>query len=66
MLPKHAKHMTDRSLLYTAATRASERLVFCGDYSLLEEGLTKVARSSGRRTNVGKPLREYLAAPPAQ
>ena len=44
MLPAHASHMPDRALLYTAATRASEKLIFCGDRSLLERA-TSCTRS---------------------
>ena len=57
MLPSHAKHMTDRSLLYTAATRAREQLILCGDRTLLERGVAQLSRSTGRRTNLAQTLR---------
>ena len=57
MLPSHAKHMTDRSLLYTAATRARDQLILCGDHTLLERGVTQVSRSTGRRTHLAQILR---------
>ena len=56
MLPPHASHMTDRSLLYTAATRASERLILCGDFALVRHGVTQISRSTGRRTNLATHL----------
>ena len=56
MLPPHASHMTDRSLLYTAATRASERLILCGDFALVRHGVTRISRSTGRRTNLPRVL----------
>ena len=57
MLPSHAKHMTDRSLLYTAATRAREQLILCGDGTLLDRGVAQLSRSTGRKTNLARILR---------
>lgn len=63
MLPPHASHMTDRSLLYTAATRASERLILCGDFTLVRHGVTQISRSTGRRTNFPEHLDASTSSP---
>ena len=54
MLPANAVHMAERTLLYTAVTRAANKLVLCGDRMLLE----RAVRSSSllRRSN----LQQYL------
>lgn len=52
MLPMRAIRMTDRSLLYTAVTRATERLVMCGDLKLLEQAVQRDAISSCRESNL--------------
>ena len=56
MLPPRATAMVDRTLLYTAATRAVEKLVLCGDRKLVDRAVRSSWRALDRRTN----LTEYL------
>ena len=39
MLPNEAEKMIDQTLLYTASTRPSERLVMMGDESAIEKAI---------------------------
>jgi exodeoxyribonuclease V alpha subunit len=53
VLSEKSRHMTDRSLLYTAVTRPQKRLVMLGDRTLMETavsaGTTGLIRWIGRR-----------------
>ena len=60
MLPGHASHMADRTLFYTAATRATEQLILCGDRSLLVRAVGREARASARKSNLTHLLRKEM------
>ena len=57
MLPTTAIPMTDRTLLYTAATRPTEQLVCCGDRRVLDQATKRPGTSSRRRSNLASLLR---------
>ena len=50
MLPNEAKKMIDQTLLYTASTRPSERLVLMGDESVIEKAIKVGSRALSRAT----------------
>lgn len=52
MLPRSAMHMAERALLYTAATRASEKLFLCGDVDLLKRSARNSPTTTGRQCNL--------------
>ena len=60
MLPGHASHMAERTLFYTAATRATEQLILCGDRSLLVRAVGREARASARKSNLTHLLRKEM------
>ena len=62
MLPGHASHMADRTLFYTAATRATERLILCGDRSLLEQPARQTYKTKMRRANLSRLLVSQLTS----
>lgn len=57
MLPGTALHMAERTLLYTAATRAANKLFICGDKKLLDHAVSNSSTSFARRSN----LHQYLS-----
>ena len=59
MLPAHAVHMTDRTLLYTAATRATEQLVLCGARRLLDRAVRNGSNPSVRRANLAQNVNNH-------
>ncbi|GGP41919.1 AAA family ATPase [Shewanella saliphila] len=50
MLPNEAEKMIDQTLLYTASTRPSERLVIMGDESAIEKAIKVGSRALKRAT----------------
>lgn len=66
MLPGHASHMADRTLLYTAATRATEQLIMCGDLSLLERATDRNSGLADRRSNLASTLARELRSRPVE
>jgi exodeoxyribonuclease V alpha subunit len=50
MLPSEAIHMIDQSLIYTAATRPSQRLVLMGDKTVVEQAIKVGATALNRST----------------
>ncbi|WP_024606479.1 MULTISPECIES: AAA family ATPase [unclassified Pseudoalteromonas] len=50
MLPNEAEKMIDQTLLYTASTRPSERLVVMGDESVIEKAVKVGSRALNRAT----------------
>jgi exodeoxyribonuclease V alpha subunit len=53
LLPEYASRMTDQSLIYTAVTRPSKKLVLMGDSALIESAIKKGNSASKRLTNIG-------------
>ena len=60
MLPGHADHMADRTLSYTAATRATVQLIPCGDRSLLERARNRDSGLAVRKSNLADRLHEEV------
>jgi exodeoxyribonuclease V alpha subunit len=56
MLPSEAIHMIDQSLIYTAATRPSQRLVLMGDKTVVEQAIKVGATALNRRTCITKRM----------
>lgn len=52
LLPHYAKHMLDQTLLYTAVTRPSEKLVIIGDKLLIQSAIERGSRVYERTTNL--------------
>ena len=50
MLPNEAEKMIDQTLLYTASTRPSERLVLMGDESVIEKAINVGSKALSRAT----------------
>lgn len=50
ILPKEADKMIDQTLLYTASTRPSERLVLLGDEKVIEKAIKAGSRALNRAT----------------
>jgi len=48
---RQARHLIDRTLLYTAVTRAEEQAVFVGNYETFKNGIIK--KSNVERRQVG-------------
>lgn len=51
-LPKEGLAMTDKTLIYTAATRATDRLVMMGDFRVVEKAVARGAVALRRYTNL--------------
>ena len=51
-LPKEGLAMTDKTLIYTAATRATDRLIMMGDFRVVENAVAKGAVALRRDTNL--------------
>ena len=49
MLPNKAEKMIDQTLLYTASTRPSDRLVLMGDKRLIEKAIKVGSKALGRK-----------------
>ena len=60
MLPNEAEKMIDQTLLYTASTRPSERLVLMGTEKAIEKAITKGAFSLQRKTFLNERIRKAL------
>ena len=52
MLPPNAVHMAERTLFYTAATRAAEKLILCGDLKLLDRAISRSSTLLRRRSSL--------------
>ena len=50
MLPNEAERMIDQTLLYTASTRPSERLVLMGDDRIIEKAIKVGSKALNRAT----------------
>lgn len=50
MLPNEAEQMIDQTLLYTASTRPSERLVLMGDERIIEKAIFVGSKALSRKT----------------
>ncbi|WP_267894412.1 hypothetical protein [Pseudoalteromonas sp. T1lg10] len=50
MLPNEAEKMIDKSLLYTASIRPSERLVLMGDEKVIETAIEVGSKALSRAT----------------
>ena len=60
MLPNEAEKMIDQTLLYTASTIPSERLVLMGTEKAIEKAITKGAFSLQRKTFLNERIRKAL------
>ncbi len=56
--------MTDRSLLYTSATRPTERLVIVGDLKDIQEAVNRGNVASARKVCLGGLISQRVAAIP--
>jgi exodeoxyribonuclease V alpha subunit len=56
LLPDHTSRLLSRVLLYTAVTRARERLIVAGTYETIRVAMERpVARASGLRERLWAP-----------
>lgn len=60
LIPLHLAKNMDRSMLYTAVTRAKKSVVFMGQQSLIEQAISRVAHED-RKADVHKKLAACLA-----
>ena len=60
ILPNESKGMIDQSLLYTASTRSTERLVLMGDLSIIEQAMKRGSISLSRKTFLQERIRAAL------
>jgi exodeoxyribonuclease V alpha subunit len=59
-LPKQGLTMTDKTLIYTAATRPTERLVLMGDFKLVNNAVDRGSIALQRRTNLKYRLAQAM------
>lgn len=64
VVPVYPSRLLDRTLLYTAITRAENQVVLVGDRAALQNALATPAHSSRRLTGIRHHLREQLTAGP--
>jgi len=60
MLPNEAEKMIDQTLLYTASTRPSERLVLMGNQKVVEKAIAKGSIAQSRKTYLKERVRFLL------
>ena len=56
MLPNEAEKMIDQTLLYTASTRPSERLVLMGDEKVIQKAIMVGSKAMNRKSNLREKL----------
>lgn len=56
MLPNLAEKMIDQTLLYTASTRPSERLVLMGNERIIEKSIAVDSKALSRKTYLKKRI----------
>ena len=55
--------LLDRTLLYTAATRAQRQVILVGDEAAARCGTISQPRAAGRRVNIDKTVERLLREP---
>jgi exodeoxyribonuclease V alpha subunit len=60
VIPVYRSRMLDRTLLYTAVTRAQLQVVLVGDHRAYEEAITNPPNPSRRQTSIGIHLANQL------
>ncbi|MCG8073716.1 MAG: ATP-dependent RecD-like DNA helicase [Candidatus Thiodiazotropha taylori] len=61
-LLKEGIALTDKALIYTAATRATDRLVMMGDFNLVEKAVAKGSIALRRKTNLKGRLAQAFSS----
>lgn len=66
IVPVFASRVLDRTLVYTAATRAAEQVVFVGDRDAFEAAVLALPKALGRETTLGTRLRSSWGSDAAE
>lgn len=61
IVPVFSSKLLDRTLLYTAVTRATEQVILVGDKTALEQAITRAPRSLERSIGLGQRLNRNIA-----
>lgn len=61
-LPKEGLSIIDKTLIYTAATRSSDRLIMVGDFHVVENAVAKGSVALQRKTNLKGRLVQALSS----